>query len=94
MYSQPGAADPIRQIEALQTDIQKAGQKGLKVHPGLYAHLGYMYALAGQDEKALAAFTQEQLLFPESRKLIEHIQSKLVSPAKTQMKQQDKKAKQ
>ena len=70
-YINPGSADPATQIEKLNADIQKSEAKGKRVAPGIYAHLGYLYALEGKDSKSKAAFKQEQTLYPESTVFIE-----------------------
>lgn len=65
-YHAPGDVPPMAQIEILQTDIEKAEVVGKPVPPGVYAHLGLMYAASGNSELALAALTKEKELFPES----------------------------
>ncbi len=70
-YIKPGSADPATQIEKLNRDIQKAKAEGKRVAPGIYAHLGFLYALEGKDSQSKAAFKQEQGLYPESNTLIE-----------------------
>jgi hypothetical protein len=71
MYVEPGTADPFTQIEQLTVDIQQAENTGKAVPPGLYAHLGMMYALNGDASQAEAAFYQERELFPESAVFID-----------------------
>ena len=71
MYVEPGSADPFMQIEQLTVDIQQAENSGKPVPPGLYAHLGMMYALNGDASQAEAAFYKERDLFPESEVLID-----------------------
>ncbi len=70
-YMKPGSADTATQIEKLTADIQKAAATGKKVPPGIYAHLGFLYAMEGKDLQSKAAFKQEQTLYPESNTLIE-----------------------
>ncbi len=70
-YMKPGSADTATQIEKLTADIQKAAATGTRVPPGIYVHLGFLYALEGKDSQSLAAFRQEQTLYPESSILIE-----------------------
>lgn len=70
-YMKPGSADTATQIEKLNADIQKAAATGKKVPPGIYAHLGFLYAMEGKDSQSKAAFKQEQTLYPESNTLIE-----------------------
>ena len=70
-YIKPGSADPATQIEKLKADIQKSEAMGKRVAPGIYVHLGYLYALEGKDSQSKAAFNQEQTLYPESKVFIE-----------------------
>ena len=70
-YFKPGAADPATQIIKLNADIQKSGATGKRVAPGIYAHLGYLYAIEGNVSQSMAAFRQEQTLYPESTVFIE-----------------------
>ncbi len=71
MYKKPGSAPPQQQIVALNETVQRAEDRSLSVGPGIYAHLGYMYALDGQQAKSHAALQQEMALFPESKPLID-----------------------
>ncbi len=70
-YINPGSADPATQIEKLSADIQKAEAVGKRVAPGIYAHLGFLYAVEGKDSQSREAFKQEQALYPESIAFIE-----------------------
>lgn len=65
-YVEPGSADPQMQIEKLTADIQKSESLGKRVAPGIYAHLGYLYAVQGKDSQSKAAFMEETTLYPES----------------------------
>ena len=76
MYTEAGTAEPNIQIERLEADIIEANAYGLKVSPGLYAHLGFMYASIGNTDLAIDAFTQEKTLFPESAKFIDGMMSR------------------
>ena len=71
MYINPGSADPRTQIQALSVDIQEAENHGKKVAPGVYAHLGMMYAMLGDGGDAMAAFEMEKKLYPESSHLVD-----------------------
>lgn len=70
-YFKPGAADPATQIEKLNADIQKSVAQGKRIAPGIFAHLGYLYAMEGKVSQSTAAFRQEQTLYPESKVFIE-----------------------
>lgn len=71
MYVKPGATDPVAQVDILNRDLQKAEAKDLKPAPGVYAHLGYMYAAMGDVSNAEAAFNAEIALYPESAVLLQ-----------------------
>ena len=70
-YVKPGSADPQTQVEKLTADIQKSESLGKKVAPGIYAHLGYLYAVQGKDSQSEAAFVEERALYPESSVFID-----------------------
>jgi len=57
---------PEQQITVLEEDQEKIKSAGNRVPPGLHAHLGMLYAQAGNDSKAVAEFQAEKTLFPES----------------------------
>lgn len=59
--------DVGEQIEALEKSIQKAYERGRKVPPGLYSHLGLLYLSAGNGARARENFEKEAQAFPESK---------------------------
>ena len=71
MYVEPGKATPTIQVEKLTADIQQAEALGKPVPPGVYAHLGFMYALEGNTAAATNAFNTEKALYPDSQILID-----------------------
>jgi hypothetical protein len=71
MYLRPGSADAPTQIDKLTADIEQANSLGKPVPPGVYAHLGFMYAIAGNIGKAEEAFNREKALYPESTVLLD-----------------------
>lgn len=71
MYTEPGSTDPVMQIEKLTADLQQAESIGKPVPPGLYAHLGFIYAMNGNESQAEAAFYEEKERFPESAVFID-----------------------
>ncbi len=52
--------DPEAQVQRLGVQIDEAKEKGKAVPPGLYAHLGYMKHLSGDDPGAVEALTMEK----------------------------------
>lgn len=76
MYNKPGSATPEVQIDKLTRDIQKADSRGRPVPPGVFAHLGFMYAAVGNQSDAIASFNEEKERFPESHVLINGMMSR------------------
>ncbi len=66
MYEKPGSETPSEQVSKVVQTIQEAEQSGKRVAPGMYAHLGYLYALLGDSKSSRMAFDAEKRLFPES----------------------------
>ena len=65
--------DVNEQISHLENLIQTSIQKGYKVAPGVYAHLGLLYLNNGNLGVANANFDKEVENFPESREFINFI---------------------
>ncbi|MBE2985361.1 DUF4810 domain-containing protein [Campylobacter sp. RM9344] len=65
--------DLNEQISMLRDSEQRAYEKGLKVPPGFYAHLGLLYSNLGNMPQAKAYFQKEVELFPESKSYIEFL---------------------
>ncbi len=76
-YSRPGDMTAARQIEILQQDVIDAKNRGLRVGPGIYAHLGLALADVGNVDGAKAAFSKEVELYPES----EHMLASMIARA-------------
>ena len=55
-----------KQILALERDAEKILANNKNVPPGFYAHLGLLYAEAGDEAKAIACFEIEKIRFPEA----------------------------
>ena len=67
------SGDTNEQISHLENLVQTSIQKGYKVAPGLYAHLGLLYLNNGNLGVANANFDKEVQNFPESREYINFI---------------------
>ena len=65
--------DATEQISRLENLVQISTQKGYKVAPGVYAHLGLLYLNNGNLGAANANFDKEVQNFPESREYINFI---------------------
>ncbi len=71
MYIKPGEAPPEVQVERLTRDLQRAEAKGMRIPPGVFLHLGVMYALTGNLSAAENAFNEEKVIYPESTILVD-----------------------
>jgi hypothetical protein len=77
MYANPGTADPETQVIKLSEDIARTQSEGKRVPPGVHAHLGYMYYLAGNSDAAVEEFASERDLFPASAVFIDGVFERL-----------------
>lgn len=81
-YAKPGKSSVEQQIQKLKEDLAKGQGAHLAAHPGLHAHLGYLYAHIGQGDLARSEFETEKRLFPESAKFIDGLLTR-AKPAAT-----------
>ena len=80
--------DTNEQISRLENLVQNSTQRGYKVAPGVYAHLGLLYLNNGNLGVANANFDKEIENFPESREYINFIKgSKNLTPKKQSKKE-------
>lgn len=77
MYAEPGKAEPDTQVAKLSEDVGRTQAEGHRVPPGVYAHLGYMYYVQGNQGAAMSAFATEKALFPESTVFVDAILQRL-----------------
>ncbi len=59
--------------EELNRIIQKSQEKNLKIPPGIYAELGFMYSKLGEEDNAATQFNLEMENYPESRVFLERL---------------------
>jgi hypothetical protein len=77
MYANPGKADPGTQVTVLTEDIDKAHAQGMRVPPGVHAHLAYMYYQLGNQGSAEKELQAEKTLFPESTTFVDGMLQRL-----------------
>lgn len=66
------AAMLTKQIQKLSAEVERNRFAGRKpIPPGKLAHLGYLYALAGNREKAVECFIAEKEAYPESAHFVD-----------------------
>jgi hypothetical protein len=61
----------------LAREIKRSEENHRRVPPGKHAHLGYLYAQAGQTELARLHFRAEKKLFPESAVFMDRLLERL-----------------
>ena len=79
-YSKPGKMTPEEEAKLLEEDLQKAAAANLAAHPGLHAHLGYLYFQMGRPDQARQEFEREKALFPESAPFMDRMLARLAHP--------------
>ncbi len=80
-YVAPGKVSAAEQIEKLKEDLAKGSAAKFPAHPGLHAHLGYLYIQVGKPDLALREFELEKQLFPESATFIDGLVARAKAPA-------------
>lgn len=75
------ASTQAEQIMALEAELAAVGNDPARTPPGLHAHLGMLYAEVGRTEDALAGFSTEKSLFPESAAFMDFLISNLLKVA-------------
>ena len=70
MYSSREDFSVAAEIDQLQKEVERTERKKRAIPPGKMAHLGYLYLMAGDSERARACFEKERELFPEGEKFI------------------------
>lgn len=66
MKKDAGAETSEEWKTALEEIITTSNAQALRVPPGVYANLGYIYLKANNTEKAIAYFEEEKKTYPES----------------------------
>ncbi|MGB8694276.1 MAG: DUF4810 domain-containing protein [Steroidobacteraceae bacterium] len=79
-YLGEGKMPAERQVEALESDFQKARAANLRVPPGWHAHLGYLYSELGKLDQATQELQTEKAEFPESALFVDRLMANLTKP--------------
>ena len=71
------SADVGAEIGRIQYALQRGVDHDKRAPPGMHAHLGYLYLIAGDSGNAAAAFETEKELYPESTVFIDGLIARL-----------------
>lgn len=77
MYKNPGEATADQQLVKLRQDIEIAASKGKPVPPGVFAHMGMLYASMGDSEQAKQSLNEELVRYPESAIFVDGLLTRL-----------------
>lgn len=69
----PGEKSVMAHKEVLENIINESEKRNLRVPPGVYAELGYIYALLNNTKEAIRLFGLEKQTYPESTILMERL---------------------
>lgn len=66
-FKQSGDAESTAKWKtSLEESIEKSNALAIRVPPGIYANLGYLYLKVNDTQKAVSLFKMEKALYPES----------------------------
>lgn len=75
-----------KHMAELEAIVQGSQERNLRVPPGVYCELGYMYAKKGNKNKALELFSLEKTTYPESTHFINRLVQSITSAEGTNKK--------
>ncbi len=58
---------------SLEEVIEKSNARAIRVPPGIYANLGYLYLKVNDTEKAISFFKAEKDLYPEASVFMDNL---------------------
>ena len=58
---------------SLEDSIEKSNVHAIRVPPGIYANLGYLYLKVNDTQKAISFFKAEKTLYPESSVFMDNL---------------------
>ena len=69
----PSAESLAEHQQILEEIINESQKRNLRVPPGVYAELGYLYGAQNNTDKAIELFQMEKLTYPESAILMDRL---------------------
>ena len=77
MYSSREDFSVGKEIDRLQREVDRTHRRGRLAPPGKQAHLGYLYLMQGDSERARCCFDLEKEQFPESQVFMDFLLERL-----------------
>lgn len=77
MYSSREDFSAATEIDRLQKEVERTERKKRAIPPGKMAHLGYLYLMAGDSDRARGCFEEERDRFPECESFMEFLLERL-----------------
>jgi hypothetical protein len=71
----PSEQSVLSHQQALESIVEESGKNKLRIPPGVYAELGYIYFRQNRKELAIQFFNMEKQLYPESKLLMERLEN-------------------
>lgn len=76
MYSSHEDFSVAKEIVRLQREVERTERRHRLIPPGKMAHLGYLYLMAGDSERARGCFETEKRFFPEGSHFVDFLLAK------------------
>lgn len=71
----PSEKSDLSHMQALEKIIEESKKTNLRIPPGVYAELGYIYFRQNKKDLAIANFKIEKELYPESALLMDRLEN-------------------
>jgi hypothetical protein len=76
LYAQeknPCEATLLQHKQALEEIIQESQQREMRIPPGVYAELGYIYFRENKPQEAVKYYKMEETVYPESKPFMQRL---------------------
>ena len=73
MYASEADFSAAKEVDRLQREVERTERRQRAIPPGKMAHLGYLYLMTGDDERARSCFERERALFPEGEHFMDFL---------------------
>ena len=78
-----------KHMAELEAIVKGSKERNLRVPPGVYCELGYMYAKKGNNKQAMELFALEKSTYPESTHFVDRLAEKIKTSEEADIKSQE-----